>query len=184
MRQPQWIICFAFLFFFTGYWCVRVARQAQSTLDTDFGVYYRAGEDFTARRDLYQLDHGVKLTFKYAPVVAMACVPLALLGPVAARVAWCLGEMTLMAGVFAIAIREVTFDQSKPRWRWILLATTICTIGHWIAELHCGQSTSLWVFLTYLALSGVRRDWPILAGTALAAAVLHKCVPDALAPYL
>lgn len=158
---------------------VRSGRQAARTLDSDFGVYYRAGQDLWSGGELYNLDHGELLTYKYAPVVAVMWMPLAALDPVTARVVWCLVDLAAIAAIFGLAIRYMETNEQR---RLLFGIVFVFTLGHIIAQLHSGQSTSVWVLLTMLAYYAMRREKPVLSGFLLALAVCFKCVPVALLP--
>lgn len=175
----QRLLVILFIVIFTSYWAVRSGRQAARTLDSDFGVYYRAGQDLWAGRPLYNLDHGELLTYKYAPAVAVFWMPLAKLDPVTARVIFCLADLTAMAGIFWFAIRCVRAS----RYQLLVVGVVFTlTLGHMIAQLHSGQSTSIWVLLTLLSYGAMRRDKPFASGMLLALAVCFKCVPIAFLP--
>lgn len=173
------ILLILFVVIFTSYWAIRSGRQAARTLDSDFGVYYRAGEDLWAGRPLYNLDHGELLTYKYAPIVAVFWMPLATFDPVTARVVFCLADLAAMAGIFWFTLRCVRVTQ----FRLLLLGIVfLFTLGHIIAQLHSGQSTSVWILLTLLAYGAMRSDKPVTSGVLLALAVCFKCVPVAFLP--
>jgi hypothetical protein len=164
-----------------SYWSVRTARQADRSLDHDFGVYYRAGEALWSGGDPYHLDRGPLLTFKYAPVVAVCFMPLASLEPVAARVLWCWIDCLAILGVVWISLDLAAVP--KGRWKNVSLLVGMLVLGHVVAELHAGQTTSVWLLLLLSAYWFMKRDRPALAGICLAASILVKLVPIALVPY-
>lgn len=162
------------------YWSVRTARQADRSLDHDFGVYYRAGEALWTGSDPYHLDRGPLLTFKYAPVVAVGFMPLAVLDPVLARVLWCWVDCLAMVGVIWISLDLAAVPRG--RWKNVALMVGVLVLGHVVAELHAGQTTSLWLLLSLAAFRAMERDRPIDAGFWLAGSILVKLVPIALVP--
>ena len=177
-RRIQLLLCL-FATLFICYWAIRTGRQASRTLDSDFGVYYRAGQDLWTDSPLYNLDHGLLLTYKYAPIVAVLWMPLAQLDPVAARVIWCLMDLAALAAIFAVAIVLV---KGGERRSGIFAVVFLLTLGHIIAQLHSGQTTSIWILLTMLSFVAMTKDRPVISGSLLALAVCFKCVPIALLP--
>lgn len=180
---------------FALYFATRAGRQAAGGLENDFGVYYRASRAIAEGRDLYRADENPTLTFKYAPVVALAWVPLSSLPPVPARVLWCLVDLALIAWCFRVGFRIVGGERSRRRGLSLehggtvavtvllaVLPAVLLTLGHIVAQVQCGQSTSLWLLLVLLAFEAMRRG-ELRSGPLLAAAICIKCVPIAIAPY-
>lgn len=183
-RRNLWIF---FACLFVVYWCVRTGRQAHHSLDHDFGVYYRAGQAILSGGDPYHLERGPLLTFKYAPVVAVAMAPLALLDPVVARVLWCLIDLGGVLLVLKLSLDLVAVPASRARSVGFVVGLLI--FGHIVAEIHAGQTTSLWLAMALASVREMTRPGASIlsfcrSGFWLALSVSVKLVPLALLPMM
>jgi hypothetical protein len=130
---------------------------------------------------------GPLLTFKYAPVVAMFYSPLSLLPPATARAIWCLIDLAAITLLILLSVQLARSalpctdtDNRRPLTiSWVVLLT----LGHIVAQLQSGQSTSLWLMTVVAAMAFIARDAPMRAGVLLAVAVAFKCVPIVILPY-
>jgi hypothetical protein len=180
----RWAVLFLTLFLF--YWSVRTGRQASQSLDHDFGVYYRAGQAILQGGDPYGLEHGPLLTFKYAPVMAMMMAPWGMLDPVVARILWCVVDFAAVIAVIVLSMDLAGVPKQRRGSMGFMIGLLV--LGHVIAELHAGQTTSLWMMFLLLAVRGMtrssatRRD-VIGSGFCLALSVCFKLVPLAIVPY-
>ena len=168
----------------------------------DWGVYYRAGLAMRRRDALYTLDYGSMLTFKNAPVVALALAPLSLLPVGLARWIWLIGDVLCLAGAYGLAARvifapmsadsEITGRQHdffaptpSPATRRLLIGCALLLTAHYLLDqIFSGATTSYFLLLTVAAFVWAWEGKPIRAGAALAAAILLKIVPLAFVPWL
>jgi hypothetical protein len=171
---------------FVVYFGVRVARNV--SLRSDWGVYYRAGSAMAAAEPLYTLDEGPLLTFKNAPIVALFFVPLSQLPVPLARMAWFLIDLICAFGLVVLTREMIKKDSSNTSTRtiawWILAGAGGLTARYFLAQLHCGQTTLVWVLATVAGFWCLRQGQPLRGGALLALAVLFKLVPLCFAPYL
>jgi hypothetical protein len=177
----RWLLVTLVILMFVGYWSIRTGRQAQRSLDHDFGVYYRAGTALWEGTDPYHLDHGPLLTFKYAPIVAVGMMPLAQLDAVTARVLWCWLDMLGLVVMFWLSF-DLVGVSPKGR-RGLVFFVLLMVLGHAVAEFHAGQTSTLWGALVLAAMRDMTRDRPMRSGLWLAGAICVKLVPVALVPY-
>ncbi len=186
LRRRQAIIGFTVATaLFTGYFLVRVARQTMRVLEGDWSVYYRAGQALLHGYSPYSMDFGPYLTFKNAPIVAMAITPMALLPPVVARCLWCLFDVALVGLIVYLSIRiAVGEDRIRERIWWLALGAVGLTLRYIMNQIHAGSTATLWVALILGAFYLMQRRRMLAGGSVLAAAVAWKLVPVCFVPYI
>jgi hypothetical protein len=163
-----------------------VRRQSRSPNGNgDWGVYYRAGVAMRNRQPIYTSDYGPLLTFKNAPIVALALVPLSLLPTGAARWVWLVGDIAALAMTYRLAAR-VIFQPGKDSvaGRLAIGGALILTAHFIFDELFSGPNAN-WVLLaTVTAFVWAYEGRVVSAGVALAGGIFLKLVPIALGPWL
>jgi len=185
-RNRRWAIYLAVgISIFTGYFLVRVSSQAIDVPVGDWGVYYRAGEALLAGQSPYSLQYGPCLTFKNAPIVATAIVPLAMLPPLLARWIWCLLDVALVGLIVWLGVRIVEGDGNiRAKTWWLAWGAAGLSIRYIMNQMHAGSTTTLWVALILGAFYLMQRGRMFAAGGVLAMAIAWKLVPICFVPYL
>lgn len=170
---------------FTGYFLVRVSGQASGEPVGDWGVYYRAGLALLVGQTPYSLEFGPYLTFKNAPIVAVAIAPVAMLPLVLARCLWCLMDVALVGLLVWLAVRIVEGD-GRIRYRtwWLAVGAVGLSLRYIMNQMHAGSTATLWVALLLGAFYLIQRQRMFVGGGVLAAAVAWKLVPICFVPYL
>jgi len=173
------------LLLFMTYFVIRVGRQAYTKLPGDWGVYYSAGIAMRERLPIYTLERGPMLTFKNAPVVALAAVPLGSLPRPVARIASLLIDFTLLTALMYLVTRLIFFN-APPKWphAWVALAGCLLVYPFLLLQLSAGQTTVLFLACTVAGFYLAVRNHPTTAGLALALAICLKLVPLCFVPYL
>ena len=148
---------------------------------TDFEVYRTAGARLLHAEPLYRAEDG-HFVFKYLPAFAFGVVPLAVLGPEAAKAAWFALSFALLVAFVAGLIRALP---GRRRALGPLVALTLVIIARVaIRELSLGQTDvllgALLVASFSAAASGARRT----AGICLGLATFAKPYAILLAPWL
>lgn len=185
-RRRRAIACVAIgTVIFTGYFLLRVSKQAMGVPDGDWSVYYRAGQSLLVGQSPYSMEFGPYLTFKNAPIVAMAIAPLAMLPPVLARCLWCLADVALVGLIVYLSIRIVVGEGRIRDKTWLVaLGAVGLTIRYIMNQIHAGSTATLWVALILGAFYLMQRQRMFASGGVLAAAVAWKLVPLCFVPYL
>ena len=133
----------------------------------------------------YSLVHGPYLTFKNAPIVAAALVPLAMLPPLLARWVWCLMDVALVGLIAWLGIRIVQRDGPIPTktW-WVACGAVGLSLRYIINQMHAGSTATFWVALVLGMFYLVQRRRMFAGGGLLAMAIAWKLVPICFVPYL
>ncbi len=170
---------------FTGYFLVRVSKQAIGEPIGDWGVYYRAGSALLAGQTPYTLQFGPYLTFKNAPIVAAAIAPLAMLPPLLARWVWCLMDVALV-GLIAWLGVHIVHRQGRVTTRtwWLACGAVGLSARYIMNQMHAGSTATFWVALILGAFYLVQRGRMFAGGGVLAAAIAWKLVPICFVPYV
>lgn len=143
----------------------------------DFRVYYGAANALLAGEPLYGVAHGLDSgVFKYAPVLALLFVPLALLPyAVAASIHYFLIVAAFIAALHMAdrLVREHLLG-GKPAGYAPLFLVGLVVIVHLHRELHLGNINVMLLFLLLLACERSVQGKNLQAGIMLGAAILAK----------
>jgi len=179
------LLAVALLAGFIVYSFIRVGTHAYKQMPGDWGVYYRAGDAMRQRLPIYTLEAGPLLTFKNAPVVALAAAPLSMLPRSVARMVSLLVDIVLLTGMMALALRLIDPGQ-RLVWlhMWIAMGALVFCYPYLFAQLYSGQTTVLFLASTVAGFYLAVHNRPRLAGLALSLGICLKLVPLCFIPYL
>ena len=153
----------------------------------DFRVYYGAAQALLAGEPLYGVAHGLDSgVFKYAPLMAVLYVPLALLPyAVAATVQYLLIVVAFMAAMQRAdrLVRERLLN-GIPNSTSALFLAALVVVVHLHRELHLGNINMLLLLLLLVALDLLLCDRRWAAGLLIGLAVLAKPHFAVLLPLL
>jgi hypothetical protein len=156
------------------------ARRSQREM-YDFEVYRVAAVRAAAAEPLYRVEDG-HWQFKYLPAFALAIAPLAQLPPVAARAAWFLLAIALVA---LLVNRSFALMPERRRGAAFLIGLTVLALGKfYVREVGLGQSNVLMAVLALAAVACWFRRREAAAGALLAAATIVKPYAVLFLPYL
>ncbi|QOV89385.1 glycosyltransferase family 87 protein [Humisphaera borealis] len=180
-RQVATILLIAFL----TYSAIRVGLHASKDMLGDWGVYYRAGIAMREHRPIYTLEEGPMLTFKNAPIIAVAAETLSMVPVTAARILFLASDFIVLAALMAMVSRLAAYvPVSKWVPAWIALVSLVLVLPYLMLQLYTGQTTVIFLGFTVLAFYLAVHDRPWAAGAALAIAICLKVVPLCFVPYL
>ncbi|MBK7384770.1 MAG: DUF2029 domain-containing protein [Flavobacteriales bacterium] len=143
----------------------------------DFRVYYGAAQSFLHGDTLYGVAHGLDSgTFKYAPIMAMAYVPLALLPySVAATIQYVLIVAAFIWSVLLTdrLVRTHVLGGRAAGYGPVFL-TTLVVVVHLHRELHLGNINVLLLWILLLGLDRILSGRSGTAGILIGLAILAK----------
>ena len=147
----------------------------------DFEVYWRAGRRVLAAEPLYRAEDG-HYQLKYLPAFALLVAPVAILPLKAAKAVWFFLTLAAIGGLIAASIRLL--PRRLLPTRTLALLAALAMLKFFAHELNLGQSNAMmaWLIVTAFSLIGNKRE--VLAGLAIAAAVIVKPYAIAFLPYL
>jgi len=155
----------------------------------DFRVYYKAGQDFLAGKNIYFRESQEITPFKYSPFFAFVFAPLSLVSiKISAAVFFAVNFLSTLiffrlsyyfARGYPLA---ASFLDRQRFWAYALVA--LCSVRYVFLVWDSGQVTILMCALVLAALSFMRKDKDLWAGFFFAAAILIKYTPFLFLPYL
>lgn len=143
----------------------------------DFRVYYGAADALLNGTPLYGVAHGLDSgVFKYAPVMALLFVPLAILPyPVAAAIHFGLIVWAFLTAVVSAdrLLRNYLLAQRAPLYA-PLFVTALVVVVHLHRELHLGNINMILLALLLLAMERMLQGRSAAAGVLLGIVILAK----------
>lgn len=153
----------------------------------DFRVYYDSGNALLNAEPVYGVAHGLSSGFfKYAPVLAMACVPLALLPyPLAAGIQFALIVLAFVGSMVRAddLLRRHVLPGRSGSYA-VLFLTTLLVGANLHRELHLGNINILLLWLMLLGAERMLASQDRIAGVLFGLAILAKPHFVVLLPWL
>ena len=102
-------------------------------------MYYKAGLAIRNGTPLYNLDEGPLLTFRHAPMVAVAYAPLTYLSPAWARLVSMLLDIGLLFLMFLIPLKMIETRGLSWEAFWIGVAAFVYCLRYVLNQFQAGQ---------------------------------------------
>jgi alpha-1,2-mannosyltransferase len=163
---------------------------AQLTVDAghrlvDLAVYRAAGESLLIGRPVYDYLTPLPqlLPFTYPPFSAILAIPLALVPPTVADVAWTLGELAVLAWLVLVGFRPL-LRQFPMKWRPLAFAALFSAMCWLLPVRDCFRYGQVGLFLAALCVldcTARKPRWPRGALIGLATAI--KLTPGVFIVY-
>lgn len=180
------IVFFILYLGISGYYFKRV-YQPWGTCDTDFSVFTNAAQDIAQKKDIYSqsyLETGRDF-YKYSPVFALFMVPLSKLHRHISVPIWYLSIFVFFAlSVFFIQEILTVKDNGKDLSKTFFALAILMTLRLLLSVVQRVQSDCLVLFLLSLFIFALFFNKNLLAGFALAGAVMVKLTPLIFIPFL
>ncbi|HEY2526096.1 MAG TPA: glycosyltransferase family 87 protein [Candidatus Binataceae bacterium] len=164
LRTAAWILVALYILGFA----VSAASRSQS----DFVIYRNAGLAALHRTPIYG-SHDPS-PFQYAPIYAVAFIPLGLLPPRAAQLLWFAASMALALPMMILGASRLLFGRAfKPGWELIVIPLLL-SIRFIHPNFDHGQINLLLLAMVVWGLALANEAKPVAAGGLLAASMLAK----------
>ena len=179
--KKSWLVVVAVLLLFSGLLTRYLDRVPQRKY-CDFRVYYKAGSDFIAGKNLYFRETEAITPYKYSPFFAFIAAPLALL-PIKASASIFFAVnffSTLLLWGLSYRLVEDSLGigaLSANARCLVLLASVLCLLRYFFLVWDSGQVNVLMCLLVVAGLGLARRDKDVLAGLCFGASILIKYTP-------
>ena len=144
----------------------------------DFESYLRASRRLSAGENIY-VDE--LFPYMYPPFLAFLLLPGAFLDPVAAKLAWYLGNVAFLALALVLLLRLAR--PAPQRRAWLVFLSLLFTLRFLVDSFHRGQANILVLLLCVLTLYFLRRGHSAWAALFLAMAIAVKLTAVLLLGY-
>jgi len=163
---------------------LRYAHRAPKRNYCDFRVYYKTGERFLAKEDIYARPDESITPFKYSPMFAMLVSPLTRLAPKTASLVFFTLNFAALFIVFLLSERIIT-EAAISFWKRIFLYTVpaIFSIRFILHTLDSGQVGIIILMLVLLALYLLRKKKDAAAASSVGLGIMFKYTPGIFLPY-
>src|SRR6516164_1627670 len=164
LRAAAWIL--------VGFYILGFAVSAASRSQSDFVIYRNAGAAALQKKPIYGLHD--PSPFQYAPIYAVAFIPLGLLPPRAAQLLWFSISMALALPMMILGTGRLPFGPAfKLGWELILVPLLLC-IRFIHPNFDHGQINLLLLAMVVWGFAFAIESKPVAAGGLLAASMLAK----------
>ncbi len=163
---------------------IRYAGRAPKRDYCDFRVYYKTGERFLAKEDIYARPDKSITPFKYSPMFAMLVSPLARLAPKAASLVFFTLNFTALLIVFILSGKLVMRGKTSFGKNVFLYAVSaIFSVRFILHALDSGQVGIMILALVLLTLYFLREKKDVAAASLLGLGIMFKYTPGIFLPY-
>ena len=164
LRAAAWIL--------VGLYILGFAVSAASRSQSDFVIYRHAGLAALQGKPIYGLQD--PSPFQYAPIYAMAFIPLGLLPPRPAQLLWFAVSMALALPMMILGASRLPFGRAfEPGWELIAIPLLLC-IRFIHPNFDRGQINLLLLAMVVWGFALASESRPVAAGGLLAASMLAK----------
>ncbi len=187
IQKKNWLCILITLVVFSGFLTNYLDRVPKRHY-CDFRVYYKAGQDVLAGKNIYVRETEAVTPFKYSPFFAFLCVPLGKLPIKAAAAVFFTVNffMTLFIFKLSFDLAAAGLAASFSIWQRVLIyALTLLASARYILLVwDSGQSSILMCLLILLGFHFLSKEKETPAGAFFASAILVKYTPAIFLPYL
>jgi hypothetical protein len=164
LRITAWILLSLYIFGF--------AVSAASRSQGDFVIYRDAGLAALQRRPIYSLHD--PSPFQYAPIYAVAFMPLGLLAPRPAQLLWFVVSMALALPMMILGTSRLLFGHAfKLGWELIVIPVLLC-VRFIHPNFDHGQINLLLLAIVVWGFALVNESRPVMGSCLLALSMLAK----------
>ncbi len=184
MERHRRIIVFAIIALIFAGLFFRYAARAPKRNYCDFRVYYKTGERFLAREDIYARPDEAITPFKYSPVFAMLVSPLARLTPKAASLVFFTLNFAALILVFILSGKLIIGGETS-FWKKIFIyaVSAVFSIRFILHTLDSGQVGIMILALILTSLYFLREKKDAAAASCMGLGIMFKYMPGIFLPY-
>jgi len=174
-NKPFAILSIVLILLFVAMYIVETTSNRFET--NDFRVFYSACENYINSKPVYGESFGLSTGYyKYSPTILLFFTPFLLLPFSFASTLYYFGNIVLLLFLFnrviKISTEHLLLTRTKSILILLLLFLTFC--GHFIRELHLGNTNILLLFLSFSLIETQAKQRYILAGLLFAFMIFTK----------
>ncbi|MGB2706251.1 MAG: glycosyltransferase family 87 protein [Candidatus Omnitrophota bacterium] len=178
------IIVFLIIAAIFGGLFIRYAYRAPKRHYCDFRVYYKTGERFLAKEDIYARPDESITPFKYSPMFAMLVSPLALLPPKAASLVFFTINFAALLIVFILSRRLIVHDKiSFKESIFLYVLSAVFSVRFILHALDSGQVGIIMLALVLMALYFLHKKKDVISAGFMAFSIMFKYASGIFLPY-